>query len=74
MHNPALPHLLRYVDAPVMLVRGSRDRIVPASCLDAYASVLPNAARRTLNGGGHFLEIEMAADVAAITFEFFSTI
>ena len=43
MHNPALPYLLRGTRTPTLLVWGTRDRVVPRGCIDAYKKAIPNA-------------------------------
>ncbi len=61
MHNPSLPHLLRGVRIPTLLVRGTADLVVPSGCVDAYKQALPHAEVVILDGVGHRPEIEAAA-------------
>jgi pimeloyl-ACP methyl ester carboxylesterase len=58
MHNPSLPHLLRGVAAPALLVWGTRDEVVPRGCIDGYAGALANHRIALIEGAGHRPEIE----------------
>jgi pimeloyl-ACP methyl ester carboxylesterase len=73
-YNPALPHLLALVDAPVLLCRGSADRIVPTSVVDRFVECLPNATATQLDGGGHFLELEQPSKLAQLAREFCASV
>ena len=65
MHNPALPHLLREVRTPTLVCWGSDDRVVPPACAAQFLDALPNATLRTFQGGGHYLDLEQPAALAA---------
>src|SRR5229473_5739109 len=43
MYSQTLPHLLRSVKVPALIVWGDKDRIVPVSTADRYLAALPNA-------------------------------
>jgi pimeloyl-ACP methyl ester carboxylesterase len=58
MHNPSLPHLLRGAKTPTLLVRGTKDQIVPSECIDAYQKALGGAQTAAIEGAGHRPEIE----------------
>jgi pimeloyl-ACP methyl ester carboxylesterase len=58
MFRRALPHLLRGVQTPALVVWGSEDRIVPPDCGEQYAAALPHAELLVLEGAGHFLDFE----------------
>lgn len=60
MYNPSLPHLLRGVRVPTLLVHGTADIVVPSGCIDAYKQALPHAELVILDGVGHRPEIEAA--------------
>ena len=47
MHNPSLPHLLRGVKTPTLLVWGTRDEVVPRGCVDAYEDAIANRPGRS---------------------------
>jgi pimeloyl-ACP methyl ester carboxylesterase len=60
MFDPALPHHLEAIGSlPVQLIRGDRDEIVPAQCIDAYRRALPEVHVEVLEGAGHRPETEM---------------
>lgn len=61
MHSPSLPHRLYGVKIPTLLVWGTRDRVVPRGCSDAYRSALANAKVVEIEGAGHRPEIENEA-------------
>jgi len=43
MYSQTLPHLLRSVKAPTLIVWGDKDKIVPISASKRYLAALPNA-------------------------------
>lgn len=58
MYDPALPALLKGVSNPTLLIRGDEDIVCPQSCVDVYASSLPNAQVSIMKKVGHRPEIE----------------
>ncbi len=58
MHNPSLPHLLRGIGTPTLLVWGSKDQVVPRGCIEAYQKALGAAQVVEIPGAGHRPEIE----------------
>ncbi|HZO82157.1 MAG TPA: alpha/beta hydrolase [Candidatus Binataceae bacterium] len=58
MHNPSLPYLLRGVKIPTLLVWGTRDRVVPRGCIEAYRAAIAGAQVLEIEGVGHRPEIE----------------
>lgn len=62
MHNPSLPYLLRGTAIPTLLVWGTRDRIVPRGCIEAYRAVLKDARTAIVEGAGHRPEVEAPAE------------
>lgn len=60
MHNPSLPHLLRGLKVPTLLVWGTRDLLVPRGCIDAYRQAIVGAQVAEIEGVGHRPEIEDA--------------
>ncbi len=58
MHNPSLPYLLRGVKMPTLLIWGTRDRVVPRGCIDAYRAAMAGARVVEIEGAGHRPEIE----------------
>jgi len=73
MHNPSLPHLLRGVKIPTLLVWGTRDAIVPRGCIDAYRAAIAGAQVALCEGVGHRPEIESAAEFDRIVSKFLAS-
>src|SRR5262249_26798476 len=72
MHNPSLPHLLRGLKVPTLLVWGTRDRVVPRGCIDAYRQAIPGARVAVVEGVGHRPEIENSAEFERVVGQFLS--
>jgi pimeloyl-ACP methyl ester carboxylesterase len=72
MHNPALPYLLRGTRTPTLLVWGTRDRVVPRGCIDAYKQAIPAAKVATIENVGHRPEIENSTEFVKIVSHFLS--
>ena len=70
MHNPSLPHLLRGVRIPTLLMWGTRDRIVPRACIDAYRAAIEGAQVALVEGVGHRPEMENPAEFDRIVRKF----
>jgi len=70
MHDPSLPHLLRGIKTPTLLVRGTKDRIVPQGCIDAYRKALAGAQAASIDGAGHRPEIERPLEFVKIVNQF----
>ncbi len=70
MFDQAMPHLLRGVATPALLVWGEQDRIVPFDCAERYAAALPNAQIKRIAGCGHYVEVEKPAELARMVREF----
>ena len=58
LHNPSLPHYLRGVSTPTLVVWGNQDAIVPVECGEMYANLLPNATLKTIDNCGHSPQME----------------
>jgi pimeloyl-ACP methyl ester carboxylesterase len=55
------------VSAPVTLVWGADDEVVPPSYADRFAAVLPDVrGRHLVEGAGHLAELDRPAEVAAL--------
>jgi pimeloyl-ACP methyl ester carboxylesterase len=70
MFSRRLPHLLRDVDVPALLIWGSEDRVVPPICGEQYREVLPNARLEIIPGAGHAVEYEETDRVASLIAEY----
>jgi pimeloyl-ACP methyl ester carboxylesterase len=72
MHNPSLPHLLRGLKLPTLLVWGTRDKVVPRGCIDAYRKAITGAQLAEIEGVGHRPEIENSAQFERAVKKFFA--
>ena len=51
------------INSPTLVIHGAEDRYVPPSNARALAEAIPNARLRILEGAGHLVFIEQAAEV-----------
>jgi pimeloyl-ACP methyl ester carboxylesterase len=72
MYDQTLPHLIRGVRTPTLIVCGTGNRIVPLVCSEQYRDAIPGARLETLAGAGHFVEMEKPDELAAIVKAFAS--
>ncbi len=70
MHNPSLPYLLRGLKIPTLLMWGTRDRIVPRGCIEAYHAAIEGAQVALVEGVGHRPEMENPAEFDRIVRKF----
>ncbi len=61
-----LPSVLPEVDTPTLIVHGSEDAIVPRDVASQYRAALPHSRLEVVQGGGHALELEREAELAAL--------
>ena len=66
MFNRRLPHLLREVRTPTLLIWGSRDVVVPVSAGRVYEKSLANAELKVIEGAGHLVELEHPERIAEL--------
>jgi pimeloyl-ACP methyl ester carboxylesterase len=66
MYDQTLPHLIRGVRTPTLIVWGAQNRIVPPICGQQYREAIAGARLETIAGTGHFLEVEKPAELARI--------
>jgi pimeloyl-ACP methyl ester carboxylesterase len=69
--NPSGEEELRRVRAPVLVMFGTRDRVIQPSTAQEYVGWLPNATLEFVEGAGHLLPEEMAERVNATLLRFF---
>ncbi len=74
MHNPSLPHYLKKVSTPTLIVWGKQDAIVPAVCAEQYKEALPNATVRVIDHCGHSPAIEKPQDFQRSVSHFLSSL
>jgi pimeloyl-ACP methyl ester carboxylesterase len=70
MYSQTLPHLLRTVKAPALVVWGEKDRIVPASTADSYLAALPQAKLEVIRDCGHCVDLEQPERLARLVAPF----
>jgi 3-oxoadipate enol-lactonase len=58
------------IGSPTLVIHGSQDRYVPPSNARALAESIPNARLRLIEGAGHLVFIERAAEVNREVVEF----
>lgn len=45
---------LSYIEAPTLVARGSRDRLIPEAYSNAFAELIPGARTESIDGAGHY--------------------
>lgn len=70
MYSQTLPHLLRSVHVPSLVVWGDHDRVVPQSAAGAYAKALPNAKLEIVKDCGHCVDMEQPDALAKLVTNF----
>ncbi len=72
MYDPTLPHLIRGISTPTLIVWGAQNRIVPRICGEQYREAIRGARLEIVAGAGHFLEVEKPAELATMVKDFVS--
>jgi proline iminopeptidase len=67
-----LRRALADVGLPIMLARGSEDRLCPAQILREYFSLIKSGKMATVRGCGHFPMLEFTEELAALLLDFFA--
>ena len=70
MYSQTLPHLLKGVKAPALIVWGDMDRIVPVATASRYLAALPNAKLEVIKDCGHCVELEQPDRLARLVTPF----
>jgi pimeloyl-ACP methyl ester carboxylesterase len=70
MYSQTLPHLLRSVRAPALVVWGDEDKVVPLSAAKRYVEALPHAKLQIVKGCGHCVDMEQPEALAKLVTEF----
>jgi pimeloyl-ACP methyl ester carboxylesterase len=70
MYSQTLPHLLRSVRAPALVVWGDDDKVVPQSAAKRYIEALPNAKLQIVKGCGHCVDMEQPEALAKLVTDF----
>ena len=66
MFNRRLPHVLREVRTPTLVVWGDDDRVVPMSSGQQYREALPNARLEVIENCGHLVDLEQPERLAEL--------
>lgn len=69
-HDPKLPHRLRRIASPTLIVGAEDDRLVPNEMCDLYASLIAEARVERVPGTGHALIIEQPESCARLVLDF----
>jgi pimeloyl-ACP methyl ester carboxylesterase len=72
MYSQTLPHLLKSVDVPSLVVWGEHDQVVPLSAGHAFVASLPNARLEIVKGSGHAVAMEKPDELAKLATGFLS--
>jgi pimeloyl-ACP methyl ester carboxylesterase len=70
MYSQTLPHLLRSVRAPSLVVWGDDDKVVPQSAAKRYVEALPNAKLQIVKSSGHCVDMEQPEALAKLVTDF----
>ena len=71
-HNPSLPHYLKKVTTPALVVWGKQDAIIPLECGEMYQQALPNASLKVIDQCGHSPQVEKPQEFNKVVTEFLS--
>ena len=70
LHDPKLRRRLNRIDVPVLVIEGDADRVTRPGYGEAYASAIPGARFRSMEGAGHFPHHEAPDQLASLIAEF----
>jgi pimeloyl-ACP methyl ester carboxylesterase len=73
-YDRRLPHRLRRVDRPALIVGAEDDRLVPNQASELYAQHLPDARVERIPGTGHALVVEQPELTAQTVLEFIRSV
>ena len=72
LHNPSLPHYLKKVTTPALVVWGKQDAIIPLECGEMYQQALPNASLKVIDQCGHSPQVEKPQEFNKVVIAFLS--
>lgn len=72
--RPSVVHRLGEIEAPTLVIWGTRDRTTPRKAASQLARGIPNARLEVLSDTGHMSPIERPLEVAQLIREFLDTI
>jgi pimeloyl-ACP methyl ester carboxylesterase len=70
LHDPKLAGRLHHVTAPVLIIWGAHDRLLPVGCAREWQSALPGARLEIVDDAGHRPQAEQPAVFAKLVKEF----
>jgi pimeloyl-ACP methyl ester carboxylesterase len=70
MYSQTLPHLLRSVKVPTLVVWGDKDGIVPAATASRFLAALPQARLEVVRDCGHCVDLEQPERLARLVAPF----
>src|SRR5215470_1618157 len=70
MYSQTLPHLLKTMRAPALVVWGENDKVVPLSAGKRYAEALPDAKLEIVKSCGHAVDMEQPEALAKLVNNF----
>ena len=72
LHNLSLPHYLRKVTTPTLIVWGRQDAIIPVECASLFHQAISNSTLAIIENCGHSPAIEKPAEFVSTVTEFLS--
>jgi pimeloyl-ACP methyl ester carboxylesterase len=70
MYSPSLPSLLSGIQTPALVVWGAEDAIIPIECGERFASAIPGATLKVIEGCGHWPHYEKPRELAESVLQF----
>jgi len=74
MNNPSLPHYLRKVKVPTLIVWGKQDAIAPVECAHLYQRAIPHAKLAIIDHCGHSPAVEKPQEFHQAVTEFLASV
>ncbi len=72
MYNPNLPHYLRRVSVPTLIVWGRNDAIVPVECAELYGRAIRGSKIHVIDRCGHIPQLEKPQEFMDVVEPFLS--
>jgi pimeloyl-ACP methyl ester carboxylesterase len=70
LHDPKLAGRLHRITAPVLIIWGARDELLPVECAHRWLAALPAARLEIIDDAGHRPPAEQPAVFASLVREF----
>ena len=72
LYNPSLPHYLRKVSIPTLIVWGKQDAIIPLECGTLFEKAISNSSLKVIDNCGHSPAVERPQDFLDAVNDFLS--